>query len=385
MLTTTLSTLFTLVAITTAHDEPESTVGAYALTADLTYDTFFEGFEFFNEKDPTDGYVQYQDLKSAIAKGLVGYLNDTQSVFMGVDYTTKDPKGRDAVRIRSKKAWNQGLAIADIQHMPPSQCGVWPAYWLLGSDAQGKENWPDEGEIDILEGVNDYENNAVTLHTNKGCTMDNTTQMVSGASTSLPYTGSLFTSDCDVKNPDQPKNAGCSIKAPKTLPGAQMGIADSTEQTVFPSYGTAFNTAGGGIYATEWTSTYISVWFIPRDSPLYALASSASPDPTQWGMPVAHFAGKSCDYVKKFVNLKMIFNTTFCGQWAGDPKEWNKSCAKKTGVAKCEDYVRDNPEAFADSYWEVRGVKWYQKPAATKRGAGTEGFVKGKAGRWQRA
>jgi len=306
---------------------------------------------------------------------------------MGVDYTNKDPKGRDAVRLESKKGWNQGLLVADIQHMPINECGVWPAYWLLGSDANGKYNWPQEGEIDILEGVNDYAHNAVTLHTSKGCTVDNTTMFATdtGAAPSAPFTGFLATSDCDVAAPNQDKNVGCSIKSPKTLSTTQTGAGDSSQQTELPSYGTAFNNAGGGIYATEWTSTSISVWFIPRSSPLYASASSPSPDPSKWGTPIAHFSGSGCDYVERFKNLKIIFNITFCGEWAGTEKEWNKSCAKKTGKETCVEYVRDHPEAFEQAYWEVAGLKWYGKgEAVVKRGDDRVGFVKTKAGRWQR-
>jgi beta-glucanase (GH16 family) len=32
----------------------------------------------------------------------------------------------------------------------PSGAGLWPAFWMLGSDFNGK-NWPDCGEIDIME------------------------------------------------------------------------------------------------------------------------------------------------------------------------------------------------------------------------------------------
>lgn len=100
----------------------------YKLTEDLSYTNFFQAFNFFSGPDPTNGFVQYQNETSAIEKGLVAYLPDTQSVFLGVDYTTQDPNGRASVRLESKKGWNKGLLVADIRHMPASTCGSWPAY-----------------------------------------------------------------------------------------------------------------------------------------------------------------------------------------------------------------------------------------------------------------
>jgi hypothetical protein len=390
--TSVLAIVFSFIALSSAHDGDHGS-GAYALTDDLSYDNFFSAFDFFSGPDPTKGFVQYQNLTSAVDQKLVGYLEDTKSVFMGVDYTNKDPKGRASVRLESKKAWNQGLLIADINHMPASECGSWPAFWLLGNskdDGSGDADWPNFGEIDILEGVNDYDRNAVTLHTSKGCVVDNTTSSATGSSEAdspnAPFTGFLATKDCDVAAENQDKNVGCSIKAPSTMSSIQMGTGSETTPNTLPSYGTKFNAARGGIYATEWTTTSISTWFIPRDSPIYITHFSgnatSTPDPSQWGTPIAHFAGTGCDYAERFKNLKVIFNTAFCGDWAG--KEWNKSCAAKTGVSSCDAYVRDNPDVFKEAYWEVTGLKWYQRKAKVRRDALPTAFVKAK-GRFYRA
>ena len=348
----------------------------YKLAEDLSYHNFFSAFDFFSGPDPTGGFVQYQNYTSAIEKNLAGYLSDTQSVFIGVDHTSKDPNGRASVRLESKKGWNKGLLIADIRHMPASTCGSWPAYWLLGSDAEMNGNiiWPDAGEIDILEGVNDYDQNAVTLHTSAGCIVDNTTSPASGSeSTALPFTGFLKTDDCDVAAPDQENNVGCSIAAPSRMPPAfksrsAPSLKRDTRNTAFPSYGTPFNAATGGIYAMEWTSTSISVWFIPRTAahfntlfptPASSTFLNTMLDVSVLGTPMAHFAGQ-CNFDEKFRNLKIVFDTTFCGAWAGT--EWESGgCAKKTGVETCEAYVRDYPDVFAQSYWEVAGLKWFQK------------------------
>jgi nicotinate-nucleotide pyrophosphorylase (carboxylating) len=361
-----------LATLGNAHEDHETECRQYELTDDLTYKNFFSAFDFFDGPDPTKGFVKYQNKEYAIKQGLVGYLEDTQSVFMGVDYTTKDTAGRTSVRLESKKSWNHGLLVADIRHMPASQCGSWPAFWLLSSSA----DWPQGGEVDILEGVNDYESNSVTLHTSTGCMVDNSTSARGGSGAAgdinaAPFTGLMSTDNCDVAASDELKNVGCSIHAPSIMsgiPNGGSGNTDTSGAALFPSYGTEFNNAQGGVYAMEWTTTSISVWFFPRDSPGFTESFSSNAtatNPSAWGTPIAHFGGSGCDFSGRFKDLKIIFNTAFCGEWAG--AEWDKSCAKKTGVATCNEYVRDNPEVFKEAYWEVAELKWFQKGAAQNR------------------
>jgi beta-glucanase (GH16 family) len=52
------------------------------------------------------------------------------------------------VRLTSKNSYTHGLVILDLAHMPGGVCGTWPAFWMVGP------NWPNSGEIDIIEGVN---------------------------------------------------------------------------------------------------------------------------------------------------------------------------------------------------------------------------------------
>jgi nicotinate-nucleotide pyrophosphorylase (carboxylating) len=365
-----------------AHNGHDNNPAQYTLTDDMSHTNFFPAFDFYSSADPTKGFVQYQNQTAAVEKNLVRYMPDTQSNFMGVDYTTRDPAGRASVRLESKKSWNQGLLIADILHMPSSQCGNFPAFWLLSSSAE----WPMGGEIDILEGVNDYEANSVTLHTSTGCTVDNATTHFGGGfgavnDFSVPFSGTMATDDCDVDAQGQGKNVGCSIHAPTTLSGIATGAFDNAYEMHLPSYGTNFNRAGGGIYAMEWTSEYISVWFFPRYSPSFTRffgLGATTPDPSAWGTPLARFSGRGCDYTQRFKDLRIIFNTAFCGEWAG--REWEeKGCARKTGVDSCDDYVRDNPQAFTEAYWEIAGLKWFQKGVAkVKRGTVAPSFVKAK-------
>jgi hypothetical protein len=361
-----LATMSSLFAVANAAEN------GYALTDDLSHKSFFPAFSFYSDTDPTKGFVQYQDRASAVKKGLVGYIQGTQSVFMGVDHTSKDSKGRASVRLESTKNFNHGLLIADIAHMPASTCGSWPAYWLLG-----KQEWPVGGEIDILEGVNDYDSNAVTLHTSAGCVVDNSTApaMRGTGYTTIPFTGFMETDNCDVAAKDQGNNVGCSIQAPDSLPSTTQAGGDASTKDL-ASYGTPFNHAKGGIYALEWTPTFISVYFLPYASSLYkSVHNSSSPNPSTWGAPIAHFSGAHCDFEKRFKDMRIIFDTTFCGEWAG--KEWESGgCKKKTGAQTCEEYVREHPAAFEEAFWEVRGLKWFHERAG-------KGGLKGR-GRWDR-
>ena len=271
--------------------------------------------------------------------------------------------------------------------MPTSTCGVWSAFWLLS----GSKTWPEGGEIDILEGVNEETRNSVTLHTGEGCTIDNSTSSSSTSSSNSSeareYLGDLVTPNCDVNAPGQGKNIGCSIKAPALAPSADFavtngaaGVNDATAQAL-PSFGTPFNAAGGGIYATEWNDDGISVWFFPRGSPAYTTyfssntttsffdATALHPSPSLWPPPLAHFPASSCDPSRHFTDLKIIFDTMFCGDWAG--REWESSgCMAKTGVDTCEAYIAGHAGDFEGVFWEVGGLAWFKTGDAGGLGEG---------------
>jgi hypothetical protein len=154
--------------------------------------------------------------------------------------------------------------------MPALQEILTLSSWMLGS------NWPNNGEIDIIEGVNTQSNNQMTLHTSDGCSINN-----SG------FSGSLETSNCYVEASGQSTNAGC-------------GILSSSSQ----SYGDGFNQANGGVYATEWTSSGINIWFFSRSS-IPSDITSGNPNPSGWGTPAAAFSG-SCDIDSHFNNLQIV-------------------------------------------------------------------------------
>ncbi|MCJ1329307.1 hypothetical protein MMC10_005986 [Thelotrema lepadinum] len=307
---------------------------AYKLVDDYTANTFWNGFQFFDDADPTAGTVKYMDRVTANKQSLAGNLpNMGNAIYMGVDSVSQAPDGRASVRISSNKSYNKGLFIVDIQHMPGGICGTWPAFWMLG----GPDAWPAAGEIDIVEGVNSNFQNLMTLHTSQGCTMNK----------SGKFTGNMTSTNCGSSNSD---NTGCQIAESSKL-----------------SYGTAFNENGGGIFAAEWTSQAITIHFFPRNSTIpsdiptgqsAANSSSPPPDTSKWPTPSAVFSG--CQIDSHFKNMNLIFDTTFCGQWAGKPDVWSAdpTCAAKAGT--CADFVKNNPSEFKDAYWAVNSVRVWQ-------------------------
>jgi hypothetical protein len=242
---------------------------------------------------------------------------------MGVDSSNvASGRGRNSVRITSKKSYNEGLIILDLAHMPGGACGEWPAFWTVGP------NWPSSGEIDIIEGVNSQVGNSMALHTTSGCSI--------GASSNM--LGTVSTSNCDVNAPGQANNAGC-------------GITTSDPST----YGTGFNQAGGGVYATEWTSSAIKIWIFSRSN-VPADIASGNPNPSNWGSPTSIFSSP-CQIGNYFRNQQIVFDVTFCGDWAGGVWNQDATCSAKAG--SCADYVRNNPQAYKNSFWSINSLRVY--------------------------
>lgn len=105
---------------------------AYSLANSFAGESLLSGFNWFDGHDPTRGFVSYQNRANAEAKGLFSVDENTGVVRLGVDHTNTYAinEGRPSIRLESKESFNHGLFIADFLHMPPSQCGMWPACTL---------------------------------------------------------------------------------------------------------------------------------------------------------------------------------------------------------------------------------------------------------------
>jgi hypothetical protein len=141
-------------------------------------------------------------------------------------------------------------------------------------------DWPSDGELDIIEGVNTAYNNIISGHTADGCVQD--------SSINGQYTGDMQTMQCAVGS----ENIGCGFTPP----------ASDTS-----SYGDGFNAVGGGVYAVQWDSQHLKVWHFPRGAIPVDIADK-QPDPDGWGPPEAIFGGSSCDVDSFWKNMKLVIN-----------------------------------------------------------------------------
>lgn len=252
---------------------------------------------------------------------------------MRVDTTPKVSTNRKSVRITTDLSFTEGLVIMDAVHMPTG-CGTWPAFWSNGP------NWPAGGEIDIIEGVNDYTNNQATIHTSDGCSLP------TSSASQLNIQGTVVGgTNCAA---DETGNQGC-------------GVRSSSDTT----FGSGFNSIGGGVYAMLWQDSGIQIFFFPRGSTPSDIAAGA-PQPDNWPTPMANWPSTNCNMASHFYNHSVIFDTTLCGDWAGSA--WTgsgtpgqeQSCAQRTGYASCTDFVQNSGSSFSEAYWEVSSMQIYQ-------------------------
>ncbi|KAJ7233290.1 glycoside hydrolase family 16 protein [Mycena haematopus] len=298
--------------------------GTYSRSQHIVGKGFYDAFHFQDIPDPTHGRVNYVSEDTARDKNLTFASDDT--FILRADSTSvirhSSNTGRDSFRIRSNKAYRTHVAVFDIEHMPQG-CGTWPAVWETN-----EWTWPDGGEVDIVEGANDYGTAQAALHTSPGCRMP----------ASRTQTGHSLRLNCDAT---QNGNLGCGVR-----------IRQAT------SFGPRFNAAGGGWYAIERTRSFIAVWFWPRNAknmPDAVKDGSKSVDTETWGIPAAYFTNNHCNLPEIFDAHNIIINLAFCGDWAGNPGKYEAAGCPST----CRKYVDSNPGAFDNAYFQFNSIDIY--------------------------
>ncbi|KAJ7178224.1 family 16 glycosyl hydrolase [Mycena filopes] len=294
----------------------------YQMLDNIVGNGFYDHFNFEAIPDPTSGRVNYVNEATARSANLT-FATDKTFILRADHTTVLDPAGagRNSVRLNSKSRYTTHVAVFDMAHMPQG-CGTWPAVWETGGA------WPQGGETDILEGVNDQGTNQATLHTSPDCTMP----------AARTESGTALQASCDATLNG---NAGCGVKFAQ---GA--------------SYGPAFNGNGGGWYAMERTNDFINVWFWGRNDasvPPHVKSGGSTVVTDGWGVPSASFPSTTCNIAELFVAHNIIINLTFCGAWAGDAGVYASSGCPST----CNDFVNNNPAAFADAFFEFNAINVY--------------------------
>src|SRR5262249_59989616 len=57
-----------------------------------------------------------------------------------------------SARLKTEGLFAQAYGRFEARIKIPRGQGIWPAFWLLGDDI-GRVDWPDSGEIDIMENI----------------------------------------------------------------------------------------------------------------------------------------------------------------------------------------------------------------------------------------
>jgi hypothetical protein len=287
---------------------------------------------------------------------------DKPFIYMGSSSTEEGP--RNSIRLEGNRRFNRGLFIIDLRHMPAG-CGTWPAFWLTD-----EANWPVNGEIDIVEGVNFQSVAKTALHSTKGCSMDDiplgtmtgewdTATGIPNAKTGIPDMTVRYAQNCFVYDPHQWLNQGCVAS-----------------ESGGDSLGEPLNKKGGGIYALEWDpiNTHIKTWvFTPHENApenLVDAIRTASdpleerimPDPEQWPIPYGYFGigdGTSCS-ADHFRHMRLVFNLAFCGSVSGN--RFHLDCKKQAEqFDTCNEWIKSDPKEMDEAYWKIRGVYVYER------------------------
>ncbi|RDA94035.1 hypothetical protein CP533_5289 [Ophiocordyceps camponoti-saundersi (nom. inval.)] len=313
----------------------------FTLLQTINGSNFYDEFEFLTKGrnpnktyDDNDAFVRYQPLASAQQKNLTRIEDDGQ-IYLGVDHTTvlgpDTDHGRDAFRIQTRRAYNQGLFIMRFSHMPKPVCGAWPAYWTVGDG-----EWPLNGEIDLYEGWNLNTANRPSFHAGTPSQVGNCTLE------SELVRSDIISNNCDnsfEKRPSQPVGQGCQVNE------TEDGIWGSPE---------------GGIQVLQWTKEEVKVYTWPYNLAPPNLENNEI-DTSAWGKPSIHLRKPSCNVESALRNLRFILNIAFCGglQWGEGPG--GPSCQAKTKQT-CEDYVGSHPEDFRDVFFRVKDFRYYALP-----------------------
>ena len=81
--------------------------------------------------------------ENVVVKDGVLKITAIKEAYMGSSYTS--------ARIKTKGLYEQAYGRFEARIQLPWGQGIWPAFWLLGADCGEQVDWPQCGEIDIME------------------------------------------------------------------------------------------------------------------------------------------------------------------------------------------------------------------------------------------
>jgi len=309
-------------------------------------------FSTFPHNDPTQGDVVY-DQKLWKSDSMIE-MKDADGLYAYTRFR-EDSKGYDSYRFTTKSYYNLDEETQKILFVfkgeLPSNSGMWPAWWLNGSNqdqwiyqdnlpaitdsllhrysgkgtcydtpsAVNNTDWPAAGEIDIIENINGNRYIHNTIHTcPQMCDSEwNDSGEIINCANAIPY---------------QDMNKGCSgdlyeVESPKGT------FACLWEKNMISFYywlpGTEVSNEGGPLDGHP----NPKLWEKEALKNRVKLMESDTPCDKNLHQP---WQCKNCEdsNVCQFSNMKMIFNATLCGVWAG-----NEFDSTSNSLNNCRDYI----------------------------------------------
>lgn len=299
----------------------------YELNYSYIGNTFFDDFNFdyYRQKNT---FSNFQNKSSAISMGLINTTSTT--AYIGTDYTNiVGSQGRASIEMSSYHTWTEALWILNASHIPYG-CGVWPAFWLLGTNTE-----INHCEIDVIEGINLWTQDQANLHTTGQCDFSTQYNNINMTGTWRQYNCTLGYSTSN--------GTGCEV-----IPNNNY------------TYGNGFNNNDGGIYAVQLDySLGIKIWFWSmNDKDIPMSIYNKKPNVNDFGIPFVFYPfGEWCN-ASNFKNMQIMFDLYYCG-WSGQTYFWDESCQRFTNNVTCQDWVANNPSYFKDAYWLINYLDVY--------------------------
>jgi hypothetical protein len=304
----------------------------YVLMDEYEKYDFVDQFNFMENEDPYNGLVMYQNKLDSLKNGLIEY-DGNKTIINISKHVENNGEFRKGVRLESKKNYNGGLFILDVDHIP---CGdtVMAKYWLSG------KNWPCDGEIDIIDSINSINwltsNNRVSLHTNQKCT-----QNIKGITNNGHCGNGIYDATC----------IPCdnSLNGYKTKDCAYIGCG---LYTGLGTSGYEFNKHGGGVYICEWIyDGEIKIWIIQRNEMKKYMSINKNEIYIEQ-LPKPNVIFSPC--VGSFKNNHILISTMLCS----DDVIYDRIKNNKT---QCKDYVQNNDNDYGESYWKINHIRVYSR------------------------
>jgi len=207
-------------------------------------------------------------------------------------------------------------------------CSVWPAFWTVGA------NWPDGGEIDIVEGVNNNPTLVLFLASPASpmsplCAGINTLSIPAVGLTVLPLRRHLLPQMAVRLSRVMYLTWTAEVHPRMTL----------VVHCPIPIAALLVKTSSGVFALLRDDNTGIKIWHFARNSiPLDA--HSGKPDPSSWPPSSAFLSTADYDIASHFSPQHLVLDTTLCGGWGGGEYPSSGcpgSCAEH--VSKGENFV----------------------------------------------